>query len=200
MVTRRPEDSGGRSATFSHRPQPATRPATASMERIPIFSAVMPDCARIVEPRPRQWITPSTTIAAEATAGWATAAEASPNRRGGQQVLRRGRRRGRDRPAEADKERNPPRQEGRQRAVRFEEEDIIASGARQGGRQLAQRQRPAQSEHPADHPEGEHQLVAADEVYREPRRRQDARADHARDDHEGRRRQAEAWAPPQRLT
>ena len=49
---------------------------------MPIFSAVMPACARIDEPRPRQWTTPSATIAAEATTGWATAAVASPSRRG----------------------------------------------------------------------------------------------------------------------
>ena len=112
----------------------------------------------------------------------------------GEQVLRRGRRRGRDRPAEADQERDPARQERRERAVRLGQEDVIAPRSRQGGRKLAQRQRPAEREHPADHPEGEHQLVAADEVDREPRRRQDARADHARDDHEGRRRQAESRA------
>ena len=47
-----------------------------------IFSIVIPACARIVEPRPRQWTTPRATIAAEATAGWATAAEASPRRNG----------------------------------------------------------------------------------------------------------------------
>ena len=55
----------------------------------------------------------------------------------------------------------------------------VALRARQGGRQLAQRQSSAQCQPAADHPEGEHQLVAANEVDRETRRRQDARADHA---------------------
>ena len=54
---------------------------------MPIFSAVMPACARIVEPRPRQWTRPSATIAAEATAGWAIAAEASPSLSGASKYL-----------------------------------------------------------------------------------------------------------------
>src|SRR4051794_7298231 len=78
----RPGVSGGRAARVSQRPPPATRAAAASTARIAIFSVVIPACARIVEPRPRQWTTPSATIAAEATAGWATAAEASPRRNG----------------------------------------------------------------------------------------------------------------------
>ena len=81
IVTSAPEVSGGRSARFSHRPQPAARPATASTARTPIFRAVMPACPNR-RATAQQWTNPSATIAARATAGWATAAEASASRRG----------------------------------------------------------------------------------------------------------------------
>ena len=51
----------------------------------------------------------------------------------------------RDRAGEADQERDPAREEGRQRAVRLVEEDVVAPRTRHGGRQLGQSVRAPQT-------------------------------------------------------
>jgi hypothetical protein len=101
--------------------------------------------------------------------------------------------RGCDRPSEADQERHPAGEKRGQRSIGLTEVDVVTAGVRQGRREFAERQGSADGQHAADHPEGEHQLVAAHEEHRESRRGQNAGADHPRNDEERRGGQAEGW-------
>ena len=81
---------------------------------------------RIVQRRPDEWTSARTTIARRGQPALASRAVAPSRCERGQEVGRRGVAERRDRAGEPDQERDPAREERRERAVRLVEEDVVA--------------------------------------------------------------------------
>ena len=98
-----------------------------------------------------------------ARAGWAIAAVGPSSPSGARRYFAEAEAEAAIGPPKPIRNETQPERNADERAVRLAEEHVIAPRSRQRGRQLAERQGPAGREHPAEDPEGEHELVAADE-------------------------------------